>query len=145
MQYLKYYLSTFKCLISTIFCVFIATDFCAIKLNALRYFDDFKKKIPRAEIEAVEQVVKTHFATFDPELQVTFCGSYRRGKLESGDMDVLVSKSSYISTCNKKEGAQLLHTFIQQLEALGLVTDTISLGDSKFMVMGDFEYFCFLC
>jgi DNA polymerase beta len=100
-----------------------------------RYFDDFAKKIPRAEIEAVEQVVKKHFEAFDPELQVTFCGSFRRGKTESGDMDVLVSKPSYVSTCNKKEGAELLKTFIQQLEAIGLITDTISLGDSKFMVI----------
>lgn len=99
-----------------------------------RYFDDFEKSIPRAEIEAVEHKVKAHFTSFDPELQVTICGSYRRGKPESGDMDILISKPSYVSTCNKKEGSQLLHTFIQQLEAIGLVTDTISMGDSKFMV-----------
>ncbi|XP_059469441.1 DNA polymerase beta-like [Neocloeon triangulifer] len=103
------------------------------QLIGLKYFEDFEKPVPREEISEVEKVVLDQVAKFDPELKVTFCGSYRRGKPESGDADILITKPSYISTCNKKEGSEILHNFIKELEKIHLITDQISLGDVKFM------------
>ncbi|XP_065334258.1 DNA polymerase beta-like [Cloeon dipterum] len=103
------------------------------QLIGIKYFEDFEQQIPRKEIIKVEKIVKDHIANFDPELQVTFCGSYRREKPESGDMDILVTKSSYVSTCDKKEGSTILRNFVSELEKIQLITGTISIGDVKFM------------
>jgi DNA polymerase beta len=58
----------------------------------------------------------------------------RRGKLECGDMDVLLTHPSYTSTDGSKERSQLLKQVVNLLESKNLIIDTISLGDVKFMV-----------
>ena len=66
---------------------------------------------------------------------VTICGSYRRGKEESGDIDVLVTHPDYISKAKDgKKKAISLKTIVECLEKKKLITDTISLGSTKFMV-----------
>lgn len=58
----------------------------------------------------------------------------RRGQETSGDIDVLVSHPAFKSTSAKKDGAEKLNSVIHRLESAGLITDTISKGDVKFMV-----------
>jgi DNA polymerase beta len=60
--------------------------------------------------------------------------TYRRGKLESGDIDVLLTHPSYTSTSGDKKKSQLLKRVVTLLESKKLIIDTISLGDVKFMV-----------
>lgn len=61
---------------------------------------------------------------------------YRRGKMESGDVDVLITHPSYTSkTSNKNLKSNLLKAIVQTLEKCHLITETISLGDTKFMVV----------
>ncbi len=43
-----------------------------------------------------------------PDLQLTVCGSYRRGKPDSGDMDVLVTHPSFIDS---GRGSQAVRKF----------------------------------
>ncbi|BES87960.1 DNA polymerase [Nesidiocoris tenuis] len=100
----------------------------------LKYVHDFEQKIPRAEIEKIEGVVRDELGKLDSEYLITICGSYRRGKLESGDIDVLVTHPSFTSeTKDKHLAASLLKKVVSCLEAKQLITDTISLGDVKFM------------
>lgn len=67
---------------------------------------------------------------------VTICGSYRRGKEESGDIDVLVTHIDYTSkTKDIKKRAVSLKAIVECLEKKRLITDTISLGPTKFMVI----------
>lgn len=42
-----------------------------------RYFDDFEKKIPRTEIEKIENVLREEIANIDKKYLITICGSYR--------------------------------------------------------------------
>lgn len=66
---------------------------------------------------------------------VTICGSYRRNKEESGDIDVLVTHPNYISKAkDEKKKAISLKIIVECLEKKKLITDTISLGSTKFMV-----------
>lgn len=60
----------------------------------------------------------------------------RRGKASSGDIDVLVTHPSYISssTIPKSEKGLRLKSVVSALQVAGLVTDTLSLGETKFMV-----------
>jgi len=52
------------------------------------YYNDLQLKVPRAEIEGYETMLKT---VYEPlKIEFTISGSYRRQLAESGDIDVLV-------------------------------------------------------
>lgn len=62
----------------------------------LKYYEDFKMRIPRAEIETLLEKVKQacwkEVKNADKNLIVEACGSYRRGKQTCGDIDILITK-----------------------------------------------------
>ena len=100
----------------------------------LKYFEDFEKRIPRKEIERLEAITKDAIANLDEEYIVTICGSYRRGKEESGDIDVLLTHPSYTSKQKEsKKKVSALKNVVDCLEKEKLIVDTISLGATKFM------------
>lgn len=101
----------------------------------LKYFDDFEKRIPRGEIEKIENILKDTINRLDDKYLITICGSYRRGKKESGDIDVLLTHPNFTSSGkeSKKKQNQFLKSVIDSLEKVKLITDTISLGETKFM------------
>ncbi|KAK7864609.1 hypothetical protein R5R35_003198 [Gryllus longicercus] len=103
------------------------------QLIGLRYLEDFEKKIPRKEIQEIEDLIKKEVRNVDSEYIITICGSYRRGKLESGDIDVLLTHPSYNSSESPKKKTKLLHDVVKLLEKKNIITETISLGDTKFM------------
>ncbi|XP_030747409.1 DNA polymerase beta-like isoform X3 [Sitophilus oryzae] len=73
------------------------------QIIGLRYFDDFEKRIPRAEIHEIENILKREITEVDPKYEIIICGSYRRGKPESGDIDTLITHPDYTSDkFNKK-------------------------------------------
>jgi hypothetical protein len=65
----------------------------------LHFVDDKEKRIPRAEISAIQDIVQSLANDILPGTVATCCGSYRRGKPDSGDCDILLSHAdSYHST-----------------------------------------------
>eukprot|EP00093_Oithona_nana_P002400 02400.XXX_319_1426_1 [CDS] Oithona nana genome sequencing. len=96
----------------------------------LKHFEDFELRISRDEISEVETLLKSEFAKIDVKLRGTICGSYRRGLASSGDIDVLLTHEDYQSG---SEGKSHLKKVVHALEKIELITDTISLGDTKFM------------
>lgn len=60
------------------------------QLLGLKYYEDLKEKIPRNEIEKIEKKLVKYIKEINPKLEIIICGSYRRGKLSSGDIDMLV-------------------------------------------------------
>mgnify|MGYP001225239653 FL=1 len=95
-----------------------------------KQFEDFEIRISRDEISEVETLLKSEFAKIDVKLRGTICGSYRRGLASSGDIDVLLTHEDYQSG---SEGKSHLKKVVHALEKIELITDTISLGDTKFM------------
>ncbi|CAG4975519.1 unnamed protein product [Parnassius apollo] len=102
------------------------------QLIGLKYFEDFEKKIPRSEIQEIEKKLKSKILNLDGQFTVTICGSYRRGKSVSGDIDVLVTHTSLKDGENKKKhGVGMLRKIVDKLKDLYI--EEISLGDTKFM------------
>ncbi|KAK7111393.1 hypothetical protein V1264_011031 [Littorina saxatilis] len=97
----------------------------------LKHFEDFEKRIPREEMLKMREVVISEIHKLDSEYTADVCGSFRRGAESSGDMDILLTHPSYTSTTKKKP--ELLQKVVKQLESIKFVTDTLSLGDSKYM------------
>jgi DNA polymerase lambda len=60
----------------------------------LKYYNDFQQRIPREEVEQICNVVFKVALDIRSSLEIVPCGSYRRGKLDSGDVDILVTDTS---------------------------------------------------
>ncbi|CAK6950746.1 DNA polymerase beta [Scomber scombrus] len=97
----------------------------------LKYFEEFEKRIPRAEMEQMETLIVGELKKVDTEYIGTICGSYRRGAASSGDIDILLTHPDYTSQTEKQP--KLLHAVVEHLESVGFVTETLSKGDTKFM------------
>ncbi|KAL2769395.1 DNA polymerase lambda isoform c [Daubentonia madagascariensis] len=57
----------------------------------LKHYDDFLERMPREEATEIEQTVREAAQAFNPGLLCVACGSYRRGKVTCGDVDVLIT------------------------------------------------------
>lgn len=97
----------------------------------LKHFEDFEQRIPRPEMEKLESFILGEVQNVDENYTTTICGSYRRGAASSGDIDILLTHPDFKAEDGKKPA--LLHAVVKQLEKSKFVTDTISLGDTKFM------------
>ncbi|KAK0153574.1 DNA polymerase beta [Merluccius polli] len=98
----------------------------------LRYFEEFEKRIPRDEMEKMESLILKELKTVGTDYIGTICGSYRRGAASSGDIDILLTHPNY--TAESEKQPKLLHAVVDHLESIGFITDTLSKGDTKYMV-----------
>lgn len=60
--------------------------------------------------------------------------NFRRGKEFSGDIDTLISHPTFTSKDLKKKSDKL-QVVVDILKKNNLITETISMGDTKFMVI----------
>jgi DNA polymerase beta len=92
-----------------------------IKLG-LKYHGVYKMDIPRKEIDKyyklIEHLIKKINKTLDlpknKEYLFEICGSYRRGKMTSGDIDVLISKKG--TKLNKTNSEKHLERIVGKLK-----------------------------
>ncbi|ESO01935.1 hypothetical protein HELRODRAFT_184959 [Helobdella robusta] len=97
----------------------------------LKYFEELDKRIPRNEMLELEKVIKEEVNGVDALYIAEICGSFRRGAEMSGDVDVLLTHPSF--TSQSKQHAALLQAVVERLRSVTFITDTLSLGDTKFM------------
>ncbi|KAK3327669.1 hypothetical protein B0T19DRAFT_170173 [Cercophora scortea] len=64
----------------------------------VKYYDEFKFKMPRSEVEAITNVILEHAQEIRRGFQMVIVGGYRRGKAESGDVDVVLSHPDEAAT-----------------------------------------------
>jgi DNA polymerase/3'-5' exonuclease PolX len=107
-------------------------------LLGLKYYGIVQGEIPRREVSQIEKYLSIEAHKIDPGLEIMICGSYRRGKKTSGDIDVLVY---HHKVKTKKE---ILHPYkyclkpflgllVDQLSKNGFIIDTISNKSMKYM------------
>ncbi|CAF0946994.1 unnamed protein product [Didymodactylos carnosus] len=99
----------------------------------LKYLEEIEQKIPRDEMKQMEEVLLKEIKTIDDDLKAEIVGSYRRGcKSASSDIDILLTHPTWTSK-NKRDTTPLLQKVVQSLTKSGFITDTMALGDNKFM------------
>jgi DNA polymerase lambda len=87
----------------------------------LKYVKEFKIRIPRDECTEIVQIIKSVIASCSPaEYEAIACGSYRRGKPDCGDIDVLITRK------DGKNPPGFLATVVAELEK-SLLTDHLVL------------------
>ncbi|XP_023236000.1 DNA polymerase lambda-like [Centruroides sculpturatus] len=85
----------------------------------LKYFDDFLDRMPREEAKEIAETVKSVALSFNPDLIVEACGSYRRGKQTCGDLDILITHA------DGESHKSILSDLINKLHEQGFLTDDL--------------------
>ncbi|KAG8932614.1 hypothetical protein FRC02_000864 [Tulasnella sp. 418] len=86
---------------------------------ALGIREDLNQKIPRNEVERIVEVVANELEAIQPGCMHTICGGYRRGKLESNDVDVVFTHPL------KGTEKGLCKALVARLQAMGVVTSLL--------------------
>lgn len=99
----------------------------------LKYYFDIQEKIPRKEMEKHLRKISKLVKKVYPDLDIKMAGSYRRGALESGDMDLIIK----VKNRNNTNLSILLSKIIDILKKKDrtgpYIVDELSKGKRKFM------------
>jgi len=102
----------------------------------LKYYEDFKVRIPRSEVEALlAKVREACFAEVKNSkkvLSVEAVGSYRRGRENCGDIDILITKTDGSSV------AGVIEKVVVRLEKEGFLKER--LGSLRYSTTGSEGY-----
>ncbi|KAK0619315.1 hypothetical protein B0T14DRAFT_432533 [Immersiella caudata] len=88
----------------------------------VKYHDEFQLKIPRPEVEAISNTILQYANKIRKGFQMVIVGGYRRGKLESGDVDVVLSHPDDSATHN------FVERIVVSLEQDKYITHTLTLS-----------------
>lgn len=107
------------------------------QLVGIKHFKDMSQKIPRDEINKMDKYLNIIIKHINPDLIITCCGSYRRGRNRSGDMDCLLTHtklktSEDIDNFQAVKGS-IISILVKVLTKKGFLTDHLSEGPKKYM------------
>ena len=94
------------------------------QLIGLKYYEDLLLRIPRGEIDVYDGILNRIFATIKNEgSELLIVGSYRRGALNSGDIDILIS--------DPNNDRRVYDRFLDKLIEATLLLEILSRGPKK--------------
>ena len=94
----------------------------------LQYYEDILKKIPRTEIDAFKYKIST---IINNRAGFEIVGSYRRGKQQSGDIDVIITEEN--------NDSDVFDNILDDLKKEGIITHFLSRGKTKSLVIGQLD------
>jgi hypothetical protein len=90
-------------------------------------------------VAKIEEIVRQHALKLDHSLELTTCGSYRRGKPDCGDIDILITSKRVCSNCKHQthneqtsQGHSLIALLVASLHKAGFLTDVFHSEHLKF-------------
>ena len=90
----------------------------------VEHYDDIEERIPRAEIDEYQTVLEKIFKeSTPPGSKFEIVGSYRRGKQQSGDIDLIIT--------NEDNNRKAFEDFLKALEQQGIIIALLSKGRTK--------------
>lgn len=103
----------------------------------LKYFEELNIRIPRNEINAYQSILSEICTSISPHIEMSINGSYRRGLLSSGDIDILITSSG--DSQKDRDTGKLRNEFIKQLVGKGIIIEVLAKGVKKFMGISRLE------
>jgi len=92
----------------------------------LKYYEDILERIPRSEIDEYNEVFKQAFdSTKTPGSNYEIVGSYRRGAVTSGDIDMIITSPN----------PEMFSKFIEKLKETKIILEVLSYGKTKCLVI----------
>jgi len=101
----------------------------------VKYFHHLEHKIPHSEISEMEIYLNEILSKHIPGLNMIICGSYRRKKTESGDIDILLYHDNIKDEKTAKK-SNYLTLFLKLLLSKKFITDHLTAIDNPTKYMG---------
>ncbi|KAG6374231.1 hypothetical protein JVT61DRAFT_4890 [Boletus reticuloceps] len=103
---------------------------CDLKLSTaqeigLKFYDDINSRMPREEARRIFEMIQPMALAIDSNLFIEIMGSYRRGKADCGDIDILITRP----TTDGKTHQGVLRTLLERLHAAGIMTEDLAVPD----------------
>lgn len=113
-----------------------------IILTGLKYHNLYKENIPRAEIDKINDYINRIVKGIDKKLEAVICGSYRRQKPTSNDIDILITHSDIKTKLQLAEQGDdnYLLQFVKELKEDKFILDDLTDKDYKIKYMGYCKY-----
>ncbi|PPQ85750.1 hypothetical protein CVT25_003068 [Psilocybe cyanescens] len=97
----------------------------AVQKIGLQFYDDINDRMPRAEAKHIYDLIKPIALSIDSQLFIDIMGSYRRGKADCGDIDILITRPTDDGSTHRGVLSQLL----LELHKVGIITEDLALPD----------------
>lgn len=98
----------------------------------LKYYEDLLERIPRKEMVAHQTILRKTLWKVKRMMHMDVVGSFRRGALDSGDIDVLIG---YPSKMKEVDAQKYFTMYVEKLQEIGYITDILALGSKKCMAI----------
>ena len=96
----------------------------------LKYYDDLEHRIPYDEILQFKSLLQVVFNELSDNIIWDVCGSHRRGKPTSGDMDVLFT----LKNRSSKDKKNYLKLAVKSMKKANILVDDLTItGNTKYM------------
>ena len=103
--------------------------------KGIKYVDTIKTKIPRSEMDQIYSFLIRSGIKLNPDMDVRVCGSYRREKKTSDDIDVIIAHPDII-TKKEADSSDLMSKFVKYLENNKFIIDSFTSEDVPTKYMG---------
>lgn len=108
-------------------------------MKGIKYAKQLDTTIPKREIDEIHEFLLDTLFDIDINLFGTTCGSYRRLKETSGDVDFIIIHNDY-KTLNMHMKNNYLDIFINKLIKKNFIIDSLTKTDVKTKYMGIFKW-----
>ena len=95
----------------------------AHQLMGLKYYEDLKHRIPHNVIQQFDDILQTGCKKIPNPCDAVICGSYRRGKPDSGDIDILLTRTDWKED---QQAETCLRVLLKHLEDDGILVDHLT-------------------
>lgn len=96
----------------------------------IQYYKDIQSRIPRNQIDEIKILLDN---VISKDINWEICGSYRRGKPDSGDIDILISRKD-LETKEDLINSGILKKIVDDLTQKNiLIANLTKMGDTKYM------------
>lgn len=102
----------------------------------LKYYGVYREGIPRKEIDKINKLIQEEVKKVDKKLDAIICGSYRRKKEISNDIDILLTHENIKTKLDFKSKENYLLKFVKQLKNVGFLVDDLTFEDYESKYMG---------
>ena len=112
-----------------------------IKLNdnilmGLKYHGIYEQSIPRTEMTKIDKYLHVCSQKIDRKLLLVICGSYRRLRMTSNDIDCMLVHPSVVTKKDMSEKKNYLNLFVHNLITRDFIVDSLTDPDSPTKYMG---------
>ncbi|KAJ7092439.1 DNA polymerase lambda [Mycena belliarum] len=94
----------------------------------IEFYDDINDRMPREEAGALFELIKPIALALDPKIEIQIMGSYRRGKADCGDIDIMITRCPD----DGKTQAGILHHLLKELRKRKIITEDLALPENPF-------------